>query len=63
MSLETDTIGRLIEAAQRLRVVRAAQRRFITLWAVDHMDAFLSVVGIPRSLSRDLFGDRFALNC
>jgi hypothetical protein len=33
-----ERISRLMETAQRLRVVRAAQRRFLMLWAIDHPD-------------------------
>ena len=34
-----EQISRLMETANRLRLVRAAQRRFLTLWAVDHPEA------------------------
>lgn len=39
MSIAKDErISRLMETAQRLRAVRAAQRRFLMLWAIDHPD-------------------------
>jgi hypothetical protein len=42
-----------MDTAQRLRAVRAAHRRFLTLWAVDHPEAFVDAA-IDRHLSRRL---------
>ena len=40
MSVGNDErISRLMETAERLRTVRAAQRRFLMLWAIDHPEA------------------------
>jgi hypothetical protein len=34
-----ERITRLMETAERLRTVRAAQRRFLMLWVIDHPEA------------------------
>jgi hypothetical protein len=38
-----ERISRLMDTAQRLRIVRAAQRRFLMLWAIDHPEAIEEV--------------------
>jgi hypothetical protein len=40
MSVGNDErISRLMETAERLRTVRAAHRRFLMLWAIEHPEA------------------------
>jgi hypothetical protein len=54
---ELDEVSQLIEAAGRLREVRAASRRFLMLAAVEHSDAYENLLRDVADISSEATGD------
>lgn len=48
-----EQISKLMETAGRLRTVRAAERRFLMLWAADHPEALLEETERAKPAWRD----------